>query len=119
LDVNCLIIASGLLRQACQEYSWPGDIARLAAIQATATIEITTNTAQPGFRLARFIEAGEDDLQHALSHIAMALGHGQYRTLQEIEQLIIAEGGNRQLGRQLPSRRSVTSITPCSSGKRW
>jgi hypothetical protein len=61
-------------------------MAPLAAIQATATIEITANTAKTRLRLARFVEAGEDDLQHPLSDIAMTLGHGQYRTLQKIEQ---------------------------------
>ena len=62
-------------------------MAPLAAIQATATIEITANAAKTRLRLARFVEAGEDDLQHPLSDIAMTLGHGQYRTLQKIEQL--------------------------------
>ena len=73
-------------------------MAPLAAIQATATIEITANAAKTRLRLARFVEAGEDDLQHPFSDIAMTLGHGQYRTLQKIEQLIITEGGDRQLG---------------------
>ena len=45
-------------------YLGAGDMAPLAAIQATATIEITANTAKTRLRLARFVEAGEDDLQH-------------------------------------------------------
>lgn len=71
------------------------------AAQNPAPIEITFDTRKPGFRFARFIQACQNNLKHALGDVAVTLSHGQHRTLQEVEQFVIAEGRNRQIGWQL------------------
>ena len=55
-----------------------------ATVQAAATIKVAPNTAQSRFRLTRFIKAGENDLQHALRHIAVALGVEAVRARKEV-----------------------------------
>jgi hypothetical protein len=71
------------------------------AAQNSAPIEITFDTRKSGFRLAGFIQACQNNLQHALGDVAVTLSHGQHWTLQEVEQFVITEGSNRQIGWQL------------------
>ena len=62
-------------------------------------VEITFDTRQARLRFAGFIQACQNNLKHALGDVAVTLGHGQHRTLQEVEQFVIAEGRNRQIRR--------------------
>ncbi len=50
-----------------------------------------------------------------VGYVTMALSHREHRALEEIQQFMVAEGGNRQIGRQTATLLSVTSITPCNS----
>ncbi len=47
----------------------------------------------------------------------MALGHGQYRTLQEVEQFVIAKGSNRQISRQMTIAAQRHIHHPLQQGK--